>query len=94
MGALDGGRIGVSAQAIGIADAALTLLRDAYDRSPDSERSALLAQSQSERDAAWALCLKAARLKDAGQPLTKEASISKPSVSMRLRFSVVEPEAL
>ncbi|MEE2643692.1 MAG: acyl-CoA dehydrogenase family protein [Myxococcota bacterium] len=77
MNALDGGRIGVSAQAIGIADAALALLRSRYLRDGGNELATLLAQSQSERDAAWALCLRAAKSKDAGRPLTREASISK-----------------
>ena len=77
MNALDGGRIGVSAQAIGVADAALTLMRRHYDINPRPELAQLIAQSQAERDAAWLLCLRAACLKDQGRPLTQQASMSK-----------------
>lgn len=77
MSSLDGGRVGVSAQAIGVTDAALALMSEAYERSPTLELAELLATSQMERDAAWLLCLRAARLKDLGRPLTKQASMSK-----------------
>jgi alkylation response protein AidB-like acyl-CoA dehydrogenase len=77
MNALDGGRIGVSAQAIGVADAALKLMRRQYDLRQDEELGRLIAQSQAERDAAWLLCLRAATLKDQGKPLTQQASMSK-----------------
>ena len=77
MNALDGGRIGVSAQAVGVADAALKLMRRYYDLRPDIELGHFIAQSQAERDAAWLLCLRAATLKDQGKPLTQQASMSK-----------------
>ena len=77
MSSLDGGRVGVSAQAVGVADAALAQLRAAYERAPGAELADALARSQAERDAAWLLCLRAARLKDAGEVLTQQASISK-----------------
>lgn len=77
MNALDGGRIGVSAQAVGVADAALKLMRRHYDLRPEVELGHLIAQSQAERDAAWLLCLRAATLKDQGRPLTQQASMSK-----------------
>ena len=77
MNALDGGRIGVSAQAIGVADAALKLMKRAYDLHPQSELGEALARSQAQRDAAWLLCLRAAHLKDQGLPLTQQASMSK-----------------
>lgn len=77
MNALDGGRIGVSAQAIGVADAALKLMRRQYDLRQDTELGRLIAQSQAERDAAWLLCLRAATLKDQGRSLTQQASMSK-----------------
>lgn len=77
MNALDGGRIGVSAQAVGVADAALKLMRRQYDVRQDLELGRLIAQSQAERDAAWLLCLRAATLKDQGKPLTQQASMSK-----------------
>ena len=77
MNALDGGRIGVSAQAIGVADAALKLMRRQYDLRQHEELGRLIAQSQAERDAAWLLCLRAATLKDQGKTLTQQASMSK-----------------
>lgn len=77
MSSLDGGRVGVSAQAIGVTDAALNLMREAYERSPSIELAEHLASSQAERDAAWLLCLRAAQLKDLGRPLTQQASMSK-----------------
>ena len=77
MNALDGGRIGVSAQAIGVADAALKLMKRAYDLHPQRELGEALARSQAQRDAAWLLCLRAAHLKDQGLPLTQQASMSK-----------------
>jgi hypothetical protein len=77
MNALDGGRIGVSAQAIGVADSALKLMKRAYDLHPNSELGDALARSQAERDASWLLCLRAAHLKDQGKPLTQQASMSK-----------------
>ena len=77
MNALDGGRIGVSAQAVGVADAALKLMRRQYDLRQDAELGRLIAQSQAERDAAWLLCLRAASLKDQGKALTQQASMSK-----------------
>ena len=77
MNALDGGRIGVSAQAVGAADAALTLMKRHYDLQPNAELAQLITRSQAERDAAWLLCLRAASLKDEGRPLTQQASMSK-----------------
>ena len=77
MSSLDGGRVGVSAQAVGVADAALALMREAYERAPTLELAEALATSQAERDAAWLLCMRAAKLKDEGAPLTQQASMSK-----------------
>jgi len=85
MMALDGGRIGISAQAIGIATAALEEAA-AYAKErrqfgkPISDFQAIqwmLADSQTELDAARLLCLRAAWLKENKQPFSKEASMSK-----------------
>jgi butyryl-CoA dehydrogenase len=82
---LDGGRIGIAAQAVGIAAAA-------YERSVKyaRERKAfgvpigehqmvgwMLADMATAIDGARLITLKAATLKDAGQPYTKEASMAK-----------------
>jgi len=85
MTALDGGRIGISAQAVGIAAGALEEATGyAKDRRqfqrPIAEFQGiqwLLADSQTELDAARLLCLRAASLKLEGKPFTREASMAK-----------------
>jgi alkylation response protein AidB-like acyl-CoA dehydrogenase len=85
MVALDGGRIGVSSQALGIGQAALeAAVRYARERStfgkPLGEHQAIqwmLADSDAELDAARLLVLRAAWLKERGRPFTREASIAK-----------------
>ena len=82
---LDGGRVGIAAQAVGIA-------AGAYERSVKyaRERKAfgvpigehqmvgwMLADMATAVDGARLMTLKAASLKDAGQPYTKEASMAK-----------------
>ena len=82
---LDGGRIGIAAQAVGIAQAALDVA-SAYAR----ERNAFggpigrfqaiahrLADMQTEIEAARALVWRAARLKEAGRPHTVEGAQAK-----------------
>ena len=85
MMALDGGRIGISAQATGIATAALeeaaTYARDRrqFDR-PIADFQAIqwmIADSRTELDAARLLCLRAAQMKLEGKPFTREASMAK-----------------
>ena len=85
MMALDGGRIGIAAQSIGIATAALEAStayakdRTAFGK-PIAEHQAIqfmLADSRTELDAARLLCLRAASLKEAGKPFTREASVAK-----------------
>ena len=85
MMALDGGRIGISAQAIGIARAALEeSVRYAKDRRtfgvPIGSHQAIqmkLADMQTQLDAAQLLSLRAAWLKEARRPFTREASMAK-----------------
>jgi alkylation response protein AidB-like acyl-CoA dehydrogenase len=85
MMALDGGRIGISAQAIGIARAALEeSVRYAKDRKqfgkPIGDFQAIrwkLADMKTELDAAQLLCLRAAWLKEQGVPFSREASMAK-----------------
>lgn len=80
MTSLDGGRIGVSAQACGIATAALTSLRAALaarDEPLGGEEIASLALCERELAAAWLLCLRAATLKGSGKAVTREAAMSK-----------------
>ncbi len=85
MMALDGGRIGISAQSIGIATAALEeAIAYAKDRKqfgkPIGDFQALqfmIADSRAELDASRLLCLRAATMKERGVPFSKEASMSK-----------------
>jgi alkylation response protein AidB-like acyl-CoA dehydrogenase len=85
MTALDGGRIGVASQALGIASAALDEARRyALERKsfgvPLAEHQAIqfmLADCKTEVEAARLLTLRAAWLKDQGAPFTREASMAK-----------------
>lgn len=85
MSALDGGRIGIASQAIGIASAALeTAVAYAKDRKqfgqPISEFQAIqwmIADASTELEAAQLLAYRAACLKDQGKPYTREASVAK-----------------
>jgi alkylation response protein AidB-like acyl-CoA dehydrogenase len=85
MMALDGGRIGISSQAIGIARAALAeSVQYAKDRKqfgkPIAEYQAIqwkLANMKTELDASHLLCLRAAWLKEQKRSFSREASMSK-----------------
>ncbi len=85
LSALDGGRIGIASQAVGIGQACLDLMvsyakeRHQFNR-PIAEFQAIqwmIADSQTELDAAQLLIDRAALLKDAGRPYTREASVAK-----------------
>src|SRR5438105_2750426 len=85
MKTLDGGRIGIAAQAVGIGRASLEAsLRYAQDRktfgNPLASYQAIqwkLADMAVEVDAARLLTLQAAALKDHGQPCTKQSAMAK-----------------
>ncbi|MBI5904433.1 MAG: acyl-CoA dehydrogenase family protein [Deltaproteobacteria bacterium] len=85
LAALDGGRIGIASQAIGIARAAVAAAAEyAKDRrqfgQPISDFQAIqwmLADAVTELDAAQLLAYRAAFLKDKGVPYAKEASMAK-----------------
>jgi alkylation response protein AidB-like acyl-CoA dehydrogenase len=85
LGTLDGGRIGIAAQAVGIAQAALDVAT-AYARERHAfggpiarlgQIQAKLADMQTEVEAARALTWRAARLKQAGRPHTVEGAQAK-----------------
>lgn len=85
MAALDGGRIGIASQAIGIATAALeeareyALSRTQFGR-PIGEFQAIqwmIADSRTELDAARLLALRAAEGKETGRPFSREAAMAK-----------------
>jgi hypothetical protein len=77
MTSLDGGRVGVSAQACGVATAAFTQLQALGDKQGIDGLEALIADSAVELEAGWLMCLRAARLKDAKARLTREAAMAK-----------------
>jgi alkylation response protein AidB-like acyl-CoA dehydrogenase len=85
MAALDGGRIGIGAQAVGMASGALEdAAAYAKDRKqfghPIADFQAIqwmIADSRVELDAARMLVLRAAWLKDQGRPFSAEASMAK-----------------
>jgi alkylation response protein AidB-like acyl-CoA dehydrogenase len=85
MAALDGGRIGIASQAVGIARAALAeSVRYAKDRRafgvPIAEHQAIqwkLADMKTAIDAAHLLAMRAAWLKDGGRPFTQAAAMAK-----------------
>ncbi|HZI16856.1 MAG TPA: acyl-CoA dehydrogenase family protein [Myxococcus sp.] len=85
MTALDGGRIGIAAQACGVARAALEATvsyvkdRKAFGQ-PVAEFQGprfMMADMKTQIDAAELLTLRAAYLKEQGQPFTREASMAK-----------------
>jgi alkylation response protein AidB-like acyl-CoA dehydrogenase len=83
--ALDSGRVGIACQAIGIGTAALAAaVRYAKDRhsfgQPIARHQAIqfmLADVATELEAATLLALRAAALKEAGKPFTREGSMAK-----------------
>jgi len=98
---LDGGRIGVAAQSIGIARAALArAIGYARERSqfgrPIIEFEAIrfsLARARTDIDAARLLALRAAWLRDRGCPFTREASMAKlfaSEVAQRVTYQALQ----
>ncbi len=77
MAALDSGRIGISAQAVGIAQGCIDDVVAASRDSHGDVDEMLLADIQARTVAARLLTAAAARLADAGDPLTREASVAK-----------------
>ena len=75
MMALDGGRIGIGAQATGIATAALELAASKAPRTAAAD--ALVADARADVDAAWLLVQRAAWLKEAQRPFSAEAATAK-----------------
>ncbi len=85
MAALEGGRIGIASQAVGIGTAALQAAvryareRKAFGKSIGEYQALrfMLADVDTELAAARLLVLRAAALKEAGQPFTREGSMAK-----------------
>ncbi len=85
MVALDGGRIGIASQAVGIGRAALTAAKN-YSKERKQFDKALcefqaianmLADAGTQLDAAQLLALRAAFLKESGQPFSQKAAMAK-----------------
>ena len=85
LAALDGGRVGIAAQSVGIARAAIAIARDYAKHRTQFGRPIVdfegvrfpLARSEGEIAAARLLFLRAAWLKDHGRPFTREAAMAK-----------------
>ena len=101
MSALDGGRLGIAACSVGLAQAALDVAVDyAQERKQFGQRIAdfqglsfLLADMATQVEAARALYLSAARLKDAGRPFGPQAAMSKlfaSDTAMRVATDAVQ----
>jgi alkylation response protein AidB-like acyl-CoA dehydrogenase len=98
MTTLDGGRIGIAAQAVGIAQAAYDVARSyALERRQFGRRIAdfqaiqwKLADMATEIDAARLLVLRAATLKDAGRPHTEAGAKAKLFASEMARRQTAE----
>ncbi len=95
MATLDGGRIGIAAQALGIAQRAFDEAtayareREAFGR-PIAEFQGLqwrLADMAVRIESARLLTYRAARMRDAGQPFAKEASMAKLAASETAMFA-------
>jgi alkylation response protein AidB-like acyl-CoA dehydrogenase len=101
MSGLDGGRIGIAAQAVGIGRGAIARAiaygrgREQFGRSILTFEAIqfLLAQSRTELDAARLLTHRAARLRDRGQAFTREASMAKlyaSEAAQRITYAAVQ----
>ena len=101
MAALDAGRLGITACAVGLAQAALDVaVRYATERQQFGRPIAdfqgvsfLLADMATSVEAARALYLAAARRKDAGQPFTRQAAMAKlfaSDAAMRVTTDAVQ----
>ena len=101
MSALDGGRLGIAACSVGVAQAALDVaVRYATERKQFGRPIAdfqgvsfLLADMATSVEAARALYLAAARRRDAGQPVSKQAAMAKlfaSDVAMRVTTDAVQ----
>ncbi|MEM6962125.1 MAG: acyl-CoA dehydrogenase family protein [Myxococcota bacterium] len=78
MMALDGGRIGIASQAIGIARGAQALIKTMLRQQDVPQGVACrIADNECSLEAATLLALRAAALKEEGAPHTKEASMAK-----------------
>ena len=98
LSSLDAGRIGIAMQAVGIAQAAFEAAREyAFNREQFGSRIAefegisfKIADMATRIHASRLMALEAARLKDAGLPYSKEASMAKLFASETANFVAKE----
>ena len=98
MNVLNGGRIGIAAQALGLASGALELsIKYAKERNTFGKKIAhhqgiqfKLADMATRIDASRLLCLQAAQLKDKGKDYTQVAAMAKLFASETAMFSTTE----
>ncbi len=101
MAGLDGGRVGIAAQSVGVARASIARAlaygrgREQFGR-PIVEFEGVrfpLASARAEADAAHLLALRAAALRDLGRPFTREASMAKlyaSEAAQRITYAAVQ----
>ncbi len=102
MVALDGGRCGIGAQAVGMGEAALNAIAQAVEARKKGDRALGTDQGAQFRvadvatrlDAAWLLVLRAASLRDAGKKMTKEAAMAKVFATEAGNFACQQAVAL
>lgn len=108
MTALDSGRCGIGAQAVGMGEAALEAAVKAVKARGKADKIAGLGQSTDFRiadvatrlSAAWLMVLRASALKDAGKRVTRQAAMAKVFATEAANFAcqqmleVAGPEAL
>ena len=79
MTALDGGRIGIGAQSLGIArgavEAAARVVHGGRKRTQSVEKN--LADAATALEAGWLMVMRAAYLREQGKPMTREAAMAK-----------------
>ncbi len=102
MVALDGGRCGIGAQAIGMGEAALRVIATAVEARKKGDRTLGTDQGAQFRvadvatrlDAGWLLVLRAASMRDAGKKMAKEASMAKVFATEAGNFAAQQAVAL
>ena len=98
LSALDGGRIGIAAQAVGLAQGALDeTVKYAKQRGAFGKKIAdfqaiqwMIADMATRIEASWLLTGRAAALKDAGKPFAREASMAKLFASETAMWTTIK----
>ncbi len=96
LSALDGGRIGIASQALGMGYAALDIARAHVGRRANVDQGAMfaLADMATQCEAAWCLTLRAAACKEMGGRFTRQAAMAKVFASEAANQVVSQAVAL